>query len=625
MDRLRAFLLALFVFASTAAAAQQCGTLSTCPQASTPLGSNDQIYVVQGGQSKQSTIGQIISQIQGTTAPINVGATPVLNSNNTYLLISDNGILGQIAPDRLSIGVGTTPVNGGTSGYALTIAGGILSAQPFAPWPGSLTGPLIGHGSGLITAGTFSGNTTELATITGALINGHCVSIDALGNLIDAGGACTTGGGGGTVSAASANQFAYYSGAGTVVAGTSVLTLNGANVSTTGAYQISTINMISALTGNSLYIFGPGGNTPANMASATYAIFIGDGAEAACTTCSYSIALGHHSFAANATAAGMVGVGYSTGATITSGAQVTLVGYSTGNGATGLSYSNIIGATSLSASTSGAYIDAICTACLQAVTTGQFIQAMGYGSANATTTGSNIFSAGYQTLHSNVAGSNITAIGQQTLYSYNPTGAADMVAIAGGATCNQCQTGTNIVVVGDNSLFLSHTGSNMTAVGVSVFTNGAGDGTTGMGYEAGFTCGNNNANPCTYDTFIGYKAGFNYSYGSHSIAIGDSANLLSATADSQLSLGNALYGNLATKQLIAATSFQIGSTTFATLATGEFGLAKETPSGTAPGAGFLKMEVVAGSSPGTCKILLYAGTSTTPTSPTTLDNIGAGC
>ncbi len=46
---------------------------------------------------------------------------------------------------------------------------------------------------------TYSGNTTKLATTTGALTNGNCVSIDASGNLVDAGGLCGGGGGGGSV------------------------------------------------------------------------------------------------------------------------------------------------------------------------------------------------------------------------------------------------------------------------------------------------------------------------------------------------------------------------------------------------------------------------------------------
>lgn len=52
-------------------------------------------------------------------------------------------------------------------------------------------------------------------------------------------------------------------------------------------------------------------------------------------------------------------------------------------------------------------------------------------------------------------------------------------------------------------------------------------------------------------------------------------------------------------------------------------LPKITASGTAPGAGEMKLEVVAGTNAGTCKLQAYAGTSATPV--TIVDNVGAGC
>lgn len=61
----------------------------------------------------------------------------------------------------------------------------------------------------------------------------------------------------------------------------------------------------------------------------------------------------------------------------------------------------------------------------------------------------------------------------------------------------------------------------------------------------------------------------------------------------------------------------------ATTSTGELALIKISASGTAPGAGILKLSIVAGTNVGTCKIIAYAGTSTTPT--TLLDNVGGGC
>ena len=56
---------------------------------------------------------------------------------------------------------------------------------------------------------------------------------------------------------------------------------------------------------------------------------------------------------------------------------------------------------------------------------------------------------------------------------------------------------------------------------------------------------------------------------------------------------------------------------------GEVVVLKAALSGTAPGASKLKLAVAAGTTAGTCKLVAYAGTSTTPT--TIIDNVGAGC
>ena len=58
--------------------------------------------------------------------------------------------------------------------------------------------PLIGNGTSAIAQGTRSGNTTNFATVNGALANVNCLSADVNGNIIDDGNPC----GGG-----SSNQF----------------------------------------------------------------------------------------------------------------------------------------------------------------------------------------------------------------------------------------------------------------------------------------------------------------------------------------------------------------------------------------------------------------------------------
>jgi hypothetical protein len=74
---------------------------------------------------------------------------------------------------------------------------------------------------------------------------------------------------------------------------------------------------------------------------------------------------------------------------------------------------------------------------------------------------------------------------------------------------------------------------------------------------------------------------------------------------------------------LASGFLSIGSSTVPTASAGELVLAKISATGTAPTAGFLKFEAVAGTNAGSCKIIAYAGTSTTPV--TIIDNVGSGC
>lgn len=114
-------------------------------------------------------------------------------------------------------------------------------------------GPLLGNGTSAIAQGTRSGSTTVFATTNGTLTNGHCVSIDSGGNLVDAGGVCTTGGGGGTVSSGLTNQLAYYNANGTVVVGlttanSGVLVTSPSGVPSIGTTLPGGVAMGSALT-----------------------------------------------------------------------------------------------------------------------------------------------------------------------------------------------------------------------------------------------------------------------------------------------------------------------------------------------------------------------------------------
>lgn len=72
-----------------------------------------------------------------------------------------------------------------------------------------------------------------------------------------------------------------------------------------------------------------------------------------------------------------------------------------------------------------------------------------------------------------------------------------------------------------------------------------------------------------------------------------------------------------------SAAFQLGTTGTAITLNGDLALQKTANSATAPGAGFLKLESLAGTTGGTCKVVAYAGTSTTPI--VLIDNVGSGC
>lgn len=194
---------------------------------------------------------------QPTTTKVPLTVVDVQSANT----IVGNATSGSASPTALSIGgcssassalIWTTntgfgcntSITAATLSATLTVPNGGTGATTFTS-----NAPLIGAGAGAITVGTKSGNTTTFATATGTLTNGHCVSIDASGNFIDAGGACTTGGGGGTVSSGTINQLAYYAATGTVVSGLATAN-NGVLITSGGGAPSISSTLPSAVQGN---------------------------------------------------------------------------------------------------------------------------------------------------------------------------------------------------------------------------------------------------------------------------------------------------------------------------------------------------------------------------------------
>lgn len=160
MDRLKA-ILALFLFA-TPVAAQQCGTLSTCPTVNLPLAGSEFFYVVQGNTSKKITAAQMgVIGSGGTVTSVSVVtahgvsgtvATPTQTPAITLTL-------GAITPSSVAIGAGSAITSSG--------AGGALGTAAFTAASAYLT--TAGAGTGVATAYALPVNTTGgFATVSGA-------------------------------------------------------------------------------------------------------------------------------------------------------------------------------------------------------------------------------------------------------------------------------------------------------------------------------------------------------------------------------------------------------------------------------------------------------------------------
>src|SRR5271157_4635505 len=181
--------------------------------------------------------GTVVPGTGVTTAlAVNVGSAGAFVTNGGALGTPSSGNLSNVTFPTVSnaqfLGYGTGAGSG--AAVATTIAAG--SGITFVCSSATCTIAATGGGGGLsgMTAGQvpiaatastvtsskpLTGTGGSVASSTGTLISGHCVSIGSNLDLIDAGGACKTGGGGGTVNAGTAGQLAYYGTSTNVVSG----------------------------------------------------------------------------------------------------------------------------------------------------------------------------------------------------------------------------------------------------------------------------------------------------------------------------------------------------------------------------------------------------------------------
>lgn len=150
--------------------------------------------------------GLTIGPFTGTVVNYaNAAALPSVTSSNS----------GQMAFVLNCLNGTQTGINGTGCLYVVNNAG-TWSPVPSIPTQAITVG---GQALQLGQSSTNQGNGSKIATANGSFTNGDCVSINAGGAFVDAGGACGGGGGSGTVNSAAANSVAYYSATGTAVSG----------------------------------------------------------------------------------------------------------------------------------------------------------------------------------------------------------------------------------------------------------------------------------------------------------------------------------------------------------------------------------------------------------------------
>lgn len=444
----------------------------------------------------------------------------------------------------------------------------------------------VGTGVSNTSVGAFSGNrltTAHDATLIGA----------------NAGAAITTGGnysvaiGSNALSSVATAQFNTALGASALQSATS---FENTAVGYQAAISVTTGTDNSAFGAYALYGLGVGSNNLAvgeaaglNLVSGTGNIAIGQGTNFFAATGSNQMNIGKSIWGNVGSGTGnvnLIGINQSsptaslevsgtisTTALVVNGVAITTNGGA--GGGTSISTTTFTAATNISASTAIGFNAGVGTftgtsntlygvGSGRALTTGTNSTFLGAAAGQSMTTGSSNTIIGSSAARGFTAVNRFTAIGADAVNSTgNGAGAADSVYV--GYAAGQFSSGDQNVAIGSQSFGALNGGTNSAntmhvAVGyraLAALSGGASNpGNTAVGSSAGIVVTNGKYNSLfgassglalttgSSNTVIGAFGASNLTTGDNNIVIGANANILSGTQGNQLSIANALYGNI---------------------------------------------------------------------------------
>jgi hypothetical protein len=153
-----------------------------------------------GGFAEQTVAGTVVSTQAATTQATSTLAMASQGGTSTpFSVISPSRTVNfiiKVTPDTAFSGTGVTSLGGMTGdivcGAGLNCAGNTISGTNNLVVGTSVinngsAGNVLYDNAGILGEYTVSGNSSTVATTSGALTSGHCVQIDANGNLVDSG------------------------------------------------------------------------------------------------------------------------------------------------------------------------------------------------------------------------------------------------------------------------------------------------------------------------------------------------------------------------------------------------------------------------------------------------------